>query len=266
MNANELLARLGSSEVRKASILVLGGTGISMWTYYPFLRHFSLSELAEFSAIYGISGGAACLWYYGLQQIGLFEDTHIVDYEPAIRTLNNGTVCGRLWGLMRNSYIYETQRLADGIEKLASPKGRHLTFSEFPLANFTAAAHDYINHRLILLNRTATPTLSMGDAMASVSAPRVLFGRRFSRPIRFAKFGISDLDFAGAALRGQFKALVKAEDRPIYWLNIYFSADKDHVTYVKLSRDRWPRAGQLYDMLMFFCGIPNTRLYSASVG
>ncbi len=264
MTPKGIVHQLSTPHARAESVLVLGGTGTSMWTYYPILKAFSLAELSEFSGIFGISGGAASLWYYVLRLMGLFKDSDIANYEPAIRTLNNGTIFHRLWKLGANSYIYDTQQLADGIETFAGASARNLLFSEFPLKNFTAVGHDHINDTLILLSSKSTPSLCMGDAMASLSAPQVIAGRRLFRPMSFDGFGITDFDFSGLDLRWEFKNLLMAQGKKIYWLNIFFSAQKPEITYIKCSKDSWPKIGQIFDLLMLFAGLPNGRIYAAS--
>lgn len=260
LNPECLAQQLTSAESRADSLLVFGGTGVNLWVYYPFLRQFSLDQLSEFRGIYGISGGASCVWYYVLEQMGLFDSASIANYESALRTLNRGSVFSRLWGLIRNTYIYQTRYLADGIEQLACPTARRLKFSEFALKNFYAVAYDFINNSLLLLNNSTSPMLQMGDAMASLAAPERIGGRRFGKPLSFDGFGITDIDFANSDIRNEFKHILKAQQAKVFWLNVAFSSTKNEFTYVKVPTNRWPRVTQLTDLLMFFGNIPNKRI------
>jgi hypothetical protein len=267
MNTEAVSGILNSPCARTRSVLVFSGTGFSMWKYLPFLQQFSLSQLSEFRHIYGISGGASCLWYYVLSQMGLFDTVKIKSYESAMRTLNKDSILQRLWKLTTNSFIYETQELADGIENFASTRARHLTFSEFPLTNFTAVGHDYVQNSVQYLNQQTAPNLNMADAMAALSSPRLIRNRRFCNPIHFDNFNISDFDFAGSGLRQVFKEHLVSQyaECSIYWLNIFFGGQKSPITYVKVGAELFPRVGQMLDLAAFFCGIPNARIYRRSV-
>src|SRR5262245_48122302 len=85
----ELIAQLRSQDSRERSVLVFRGTGVNAWHYYPFLRHFSLQELSQFAAIYGVSGGAAIVWFYTLAQSGLFDEATGLDFDRIIRKTMN---------------------------------------------------------------------------------------------------------------------------------------------------------------------------------
>jgi hypothetical protein len=255
-----------SPEARANTVLVLSGTGVNMWHYYQFLRQFSLQALSEFSHIYGISGGAVCAWFRVLEHMGLFDQASIATYEPLIRTLNHQRLPRRLWNLVKNTYIYESSDLANGVERIACREARTMTFAQLPLRNFTAIALDLRTNMPFHLSLDSVPTFPMADAMAALSSPGTIAGRRFCRPLEIDSFLLSDFDFAPRPLRRCFKSQLLEQHREarVLWLNVYFSAAKGNVTYVKINKDRYPRLGQLWDGTALFLGLPNRRIVTAS--
>ncbi len=261
-----LIAELQDDSQRAESILILYGTGISMWQYYPFLRHFSLAQLQTFRHIYGVSGGAACLWYYGLEKIGLFSSDRIADFDFKLRSLNDCSLLRRSLRLLCNRYVYDTHRLADTIESFASTEARQLPFSRYPLKNFTAIGFDHVNRVPIYLNAESHPDLCMGDAMSSLAFPQKVLGRKLCKPINFPGFGITDLDFAPPGVSNSVINRLKEENRdhPLFICNIFYSRRTERANYVHCGYDRFPRIGQLLDFILLFLNIPNRRLSRGS--
>jgi hypothetical protein len=256
-----------SPETRANTVLVLSGTGVNMWQYYRLLCRFSLDALSDFSHIYGISGGAVCAWFRVLEQMGIFDAASIASYEPLLRTLNRQILPRRVWNLCTNTYVYESTDLANGVERFASREARTMTFGQFPLRNFTAIAFDSrANMPFHLTPDAVPPSLPMADAMAALSSPGTIAGRRFCRPLEIDAFLLSDFDFAPRPLRRSFKSqlLEKHRHQHVLWINVYFSATKGNVTYVKVNKDRYPRLGQLWDGAALFLGLPNRRISSTS--
>ncbi len=174
---------------RRNSVLIFYGTGVSMWHYYPFLRQFSLEDLQEFYALYGISGGASALWCYGLSLMKLFDASQIINFDSELRSLNTGTVIHRIFRLLMNRYVYDTNKLAQRIESFASPSAQRIKFSDYPLKNFTVIGFDPVNQEPLFFNARSHPDLKMGDVMASLSCPRNLWRQRLCKPILYDGFG-----------------------------------------------------------------------------
>jgi hypothetical protein len=262
-----IIPELQDASHRRNSVLMLYGTGVSMWQYYPFLRQFTLSQLETFDHIYGISGGAACLWYYVLSHIGLFHEDKINTFDSELRSLNEISLVRRIGRLIGNKYVYETSELARGIERFASPEARRLRFADFPLSNFTAIGFDYVKGAPVYLNRVSYPDLAMGDAMSALSFPRIAFGRKLCRPIEFAGLSISDFDFAPASIREETLERLKNEHatKKIYIANVFYSRQSPRAQYLKCGHDSCPRTGQLIDLILLLLNVRNPRLYRGSI-
>lgn len=254
------------TDVRQKSVLLLDGTGVSMWHYLAFLRQFSLQDLSEFAGIYGISGGAASSFIYGLSFTPLFDETRLDEYDQHLRAINKRSLPLRCWKLLSNDWIYDTQDLADSVVAFTSPEARNLTFREFPLQNYTVVGFDDVNSRPILVNSSTHPEVRMVDALASVSLPRRAFGRRLCRPIPFDGFGICDLAFTGTAARQKVMADISGRHNGcrLYVCNLFRHKSSGQVRYLKFGRDRLPGLSQYRDLLLFFLNLPNPRLFDAS--
>lgn len=115
----EYVARLRSGEWRKRSVLVFRGTGLNAWHYYSFLKNFSLSELSEFAAIYGVSGGAAIVWFYVLAQCSLFDDAAGQNFDRIIRsTMNAPGLRARLRRIVRRQLPYNEEDIGRFLSSL----------------------------------------------------------------------------------------------------------------------------------------------------
>lgn len=260
---SEFYERLKCKEQRQEITLVFAGTGVNFWHYYPFLKQFSLEELSDFKNIYCISGGAVVVWCYCLSHLGLFDEQSIFRYDYYLRRLNHNTVFGRLIKLIGNHYLYDTKELASQIDKFACKKARELTFDDFVLKNFTCLAHDDLNNKLLYLNAHTFPKLNMGDALSSLTFPRKVFGRNLCRPIDFSTLYISDFEFADREIKKQFKDDLSQEAN-VYWLNMYQNKLSENRQYIKISTEKYIKAGQLYDFLALLIGIPNSRHHKVS--
>ena len=251
---------------REKSVLIFYGTGVSIWHYYPFLQQFSLRQLQDFRAIYGISGGAVCLWFYVFSLVGLFDDRRISMFDVEIRSLNDEALLHRLSKFIANQYVYDPTRLIHRIESFACPKARTIQFSEYPLSNFTAIGYDDINSRPIFLNAESHPRLPMVDAMASLSLPSNIFGRKLCKPIAYGGFSISDIDFAGRNVRRAVVSDLKRKHTQddIYICNIFFGKRDGNTTYIDCGHDRFPRLGQIFDLTLFLLNIQNRRIERAA--
>ena len=262
-----ILPKLHEKKQREKSVLIFYGTGVNAWHYYPFLRQFSLQDLQDFRAIYGISGGAVCLWYYGLSFLGLFDSKRISRFDGELRSLNEKIIFLRLFQFIANRYVYDTSRLARQIESFACPEASAIQFAEYPLSNFTAIGYDDVNKCPLFLNAKSHPRLPMGDVMASLAFPRQIFGRKLCSPIFYSGFSISDIDFAGRGIRSGVIAELKRRhvQDDIYICNIFFGKREGNIAYIDCGHDRFPRLGQLFDLALFLLNIPNRRIEQASM-
>ncbi len=92
----EFPAELREKECRSRSAVFFYESGINIWQYYDFLRHFTLDELRDFRAIYGTSGGALCVWYYTLALRGIFDSSRVKTFDRELRRLNEQGLWSRL--------------------------------------------------------------------------------------------------------------------------------------------------------------------------
>ena len=81
-----LIPNLSSSKNRTATVIVFGGTGLNFWHYFPIAQQFTVTELKEFAAIYGISGGAGPVWLRYLDDAGFFRKDLLNQFDQLIRS------------------------------------------------------------------------------------------------------------------------------------------------------------------------------------
>jgi len=255
----EYVARLRSREWRQRSVLVFRGTGLNAWHYYSFLRNFSLDEMSDFAAIYGVSGGAAIVWFYALAQCSLFDDAVGRNFDRIIRsTMNASGLRARLRRIARRQLPYNAEDIGRFLSSLPAKKARNLTLAETPLRNFTVVAHEKQSDQLLLLNAKTHPDLRVLDVLARAGTPTGLDPsakvRAVGAPI------ISDFDFAGAAVKQAFQRHLATHGphRQIYQLNMLRDAVENKTVFVKVCTDRMPRWSQAIDLALLFLGLPNS--------
>jgi len=254
----EYVARLRSRKWRKRSVLVFRGTGLNAWHYYSFLKNFSLSELSEFAAIYGVSGGAAIVWFYVLAQCSLFDDAVGRNFDRIIRsTMNAPGLLARLRRIARRQMPYNDEDISRFLSSLPAESARNLTFAESPLRNLTVVAHDKRNDELLLLDAQTHPNSRVLDVLSQAGTPREL-DPEAARPR--GEPTISDFDFAGSAVRDAFQRHLETHRAhlTIYQVNMLRDAVDNGTVFVKLCTDRMPRWSQAMDLVLLFLGLPNS--------
>jgi len=255
----EYVARLRSREWRERSVLVFRGTGLNAWHYYSFLKNFSLSELSEFAAIYGVSGGAAIVWFYVLAQRSLFDDTAGRNFDRIIRsTMNAPGLRARLQRIARRQLPYNEEDIGRFLSSLPAKEARNLTFAASALPNFTVVAHEQRNDELLLLDAHTHPEARMLDVLSQAGTPREI-NPETARERGNAQV-ISDFDFAGGAVKQAFQRhleLHRANLR-IYQVNMLRDAVENGTVFVKVCADRMPRWSQAMDLVLLFLGLPNS--------
>jgi hypothetical protein len=242
-------------------VIVLYGSGINFWQYYPYLHQLPLKLLAHCSSIYGISGGAACIWYRVLAEIGHLAPERIKNYDEALRLLNHGSTCARFGRFFRNAYVYDAQELAENTATFTTAAARNMPLAEFPLRNFCAVSYDPLNDRVVFVRAADHPTIRMGDLIASVTLPRFWGKRRLCLGIPFDGMSLSDLDFAPRPLRRAATAAIKNAHpgEPVFILNLFKGTRQGEIRYVNCSLFRFPRLRQIWDFLLFWANCQNPR-------
>jgi hypothetical protein len=255
----EYVARLRSRDWRERSVLVFRGTGLNAWHYYPFLKNFSLSEMSEFSAIYGVSGGAAIVWFYVLAQCGLFDDAAGRNFDWIIRSTMNA--CGpraRLRRIIGRQLPYNEEDIGRFLSSLPAKEARNLTFAESKLPNFTVVAHNKRNDGLLLINAHTHPKARVLDVLSQAGTPRTLHpdtaGRHEGQEV------ISDFDFAGGAAKRAFQRHLETHQaqQRVYQINMLRDAVENGTVFVKVCADRMPRWSQAMDLVLLLLGVPNS--------
>jgi len=255
----EYVARLRAAEWRKRSVLVFRGTGLNAWHYYSFLKNFSLAELSEFAAIYGVSGGAAIVWFYVLAQCSLFDDAAGRNFDRIIRrTMNASGLRARLRRIARRQLPYNEEDIGRFLSSLPAQNARNLTFAESPLSNFSVVAHDKRNDALLLLDAQTHPHARVLDVLSQAGTPRgrvpLTAGERGPAPV------ISDFDFAGGAVKRAFQRRLETQwaNLCIYQVNMVRDTIENGTVFVKVCADRMPRWSQATDVVLLFLGLPNS--------
>jgi hypothetical protein len=250
----ELIAQLRSQDSREQSVLVFRGTGVNAWHYYPFLRHFSLQELSQFAAIYGVSGGAAIVWFYTLAQSGLFDEAAGLDFDRIIRkTMNERGPLARFARLARRQFPYSDEDVERFLAALPAGPAREHTLADVRLPNFAVVAHDKRNDGLVILDRRSHPQARVLDVLARAGTPSDAAPHAASAP------AVSDFDFAGANVK---RAFAQHLDRchsglRVFQVNMRRSGVDGRTVFVRACADRFPRWSQVMDLLLLFAGLPN---------
>jgi hypothetical protein len=256
----EYVARLRSREWRQRSVLVFRGTGLNAWHYYSFLKNFSLAELSEFAAIYGVSGGAAIVWFYVLAQCAMFDEASGRDFDRIIRTTMNAPgVWARLRRIVHRKLPYNEEDIGRFLSSLPAREARNLTFADSALRNFTVVAHDKRNDELLLLDAHTHPDSRILDVLSQAGTPRELDHDDGARQPGGTPV-VSDFDFAGGSVKRAFQRHLGTHQphARIYQVNMLRDAVEDGVVYVKVCADRLPRCSQAMDLVLLFLGLPNS--------
>ncbi len=109
---------------RKSTVLVVCGTGTNAWHPYGFLRQFSMEELLDFKAIFGISGGSCTYYARIMESRGSFSDERIAQFDEIwSRHLNRGDVTDKVIRLVSGRYLFHTQDLHRAMAYVSSSGG-----------------------------------------------------------------------------------------------------------------------------------------------
>ena len=253
----EYVARLRSRDWRERSIIVFRGTGLNAWHYYPFLKNFSLRQLSEFAAIYGVSGGAAMVWFYVLAQCGLFHATG-QNFDRIIRsTMNASGLRTRLRRVLRGQPPYDEEDIRRFLSSLPATEARHLTFAESRLPNFTVVAHDKRNDGLLLIDARTDPKANVLDVLSQAGTPRKL-PREGTTQCADLQI-VSDFDFASRSVKRAFQLHLETHQAPrhVYQVNMLRDGVENETVFVKVCAYRMPRWSQAIDVALLFLGLPN---------
>lgn len=260
--------KLSSKEERKRSVLVFQGTGACFWYHYPFLRKFTLEELNDFAAIYGVSGGGMCVWLYGVRNLCNFETRSKEFGAIAKRTLANRPFIRRLKYALENKFIYETQGLVDQVKNYVPDEVMQLPFSQFSLKNFNSVIHELKKNKFEIVNHISHPNLPVSLVTIAGVYPRTIRGRNIFKGLEFPDLSVSDADFAPPELKKQFREFLNTSypDKTIYHLNLFKNEIRKNHVFIKTSRGRFPIVGQLLDLLLPALGISSKRYQRAFLG
>jgi hypothetical protein len=253
--AKELVEKLRLPEWRRQSVLVFRGTGVNAWHYYPFLKNFSLAELSEFPAIYGVSGGAAIVWFYALAQRRLFDDSVGNRFDAIIRsTMNEPGLATRIGRVLHSRAPYDAHDIDRFLSSLPEKAALGQTFAECPLPNFAVVAHELLRDELRIIDARTHPRTRILDVLARAGSLSTGDAAQLGGDV------ISDFDFAGGSVKRAFQQhLDRAHPgQQIYQVNIRRDAVEDRTVFVKVCGDRLPRCAQAMDLLLLLAGLPNT--------
>lgn len=136
------------------------------------------------------------------------------------------------------------------------------------LGNFTGVAHNLTTQDLLFLSKELTPNLLVLDSLCAAGLPRNIGPIKLCEELSIGDISISDIDFSTPDIQKKFKAHLQ-EQHPtskIVRLNLFTSGEKGNTQLVRVSRERFPRIGQLIDFGLPFLGLPNARLKRAYQG
>jgi len=246
---------------RKNTVLIFGATGINFWYYYPLVRQFSLEELKEFKAVYGISGGAASYWLYCLARRNHSYEDRVSQFDILMRQkLNRYGIIKKLGRLIKNEYIYSGSDLLSLMSEFVSPEAMEYTFHDFEMENYHVLGHDFHSNQLIVFSRENTPGIPIAHAIAGSVFPRRIGNKMFCRGTEEYPY-ISDIEFADKKLKRNFFNSINEHYRGnnIFYFNLYKTEKKDNINKIKVPRTRYPNKEQITDLLLAFFNLPNSR-------
>jgi hypothetical protein len=256
---------LKSKAVRHRTVLVLRGTGLNVWHYHNFLASLSLEELGEFCAIYAISGGAVALWFSVLERLGLFERSSVANFDRVMRAaMNRYRVLPRLWRIANGVHAYHTDDNLTLLLALAAPAAKDQLFRDFPLRNFQIVACDEATNRLLLIGSNTYPDYSVPKVLSQVvTTTKTACGTPLVAREPYGDSLISDFDFASRDVKKEFRHVLTDlhRNQHVLQLNILREGSDGNVTFMKVSRDRFPGYAQGLDFILFFLGFPNARYF-----
>jgi hypothetical protein len=258
----DILDELKEERRRREAVLVLRGTGLNFWHYFSFLRNFSLDELAQFRAIYAMSGAAFLLWLYCLMEQGTITDSVAADYDAVMRrSLNRLGLARRTARLLTGRYPYAAEDFVNVIRGLIPAAACSQTLGQLPLRRMSIVAQEESRKELLVLGSENFPSFSMEELISRAVTWAEMCGRPFCERTPYHGMLIGDFDFAGREVREQFRDHLRTQHpgAPIYQINLFQNVKRAPDRYVRVCYDRFPRMWQLIDFASFYLGIPNRR-------
>jgi hypothetical protein len=258
------LSRLRDDDERRKTVLVFRGTGLNAWHYYPFLKNFTLGDLQQFHWIYGVSGGAATLWFYVLSQLELFDDTVAMDCDRILRaTMNRNGFARRFGRFITGRVVYDAHDIYAYLSSLIDRNVSCMTFGDCPLTNFSVVGHDSLADRLVIIDARTHGSWPILETLACT-------GAKWSSRSRFPsalspRVHLSDFDYARPPIRAEFREYLARQhaNDPVIQLNVIKNGRAGNSELVKVSADRFPKLSQCWDFGSLLFGIPNGRYYAA---
>lgn len=256
---NPMLGQLSKIE-RENSVLILGGTGVNFWQYFPALRHLSLKKLSEFNAIYTISGGSGCLFFYMNYVLGKLRYEKLASADKMLRThLNQDGIIKRMDRVFRNEYVYDVNDLLKFVGSFVSLDAMNFTFKNLPLQNVNVVAQNCTQNKFQIFNKENSPDQNFAVCISNAGFPRTMGKKKLCKGILIDGEDITDFDFAPRESRKKFKEFLQQEHggKSIYYLNVLESKQSGVINYVNVSKAAYPQGRQLLDFVLAFCNLPN---------
>jgi len=252
---------------RQNTVLIVSGTGTNAWHPYGFLRRFSLQELRELKAIFGISGGSCTYYARIMEALGLFNDKRIALFDEIWRRhLNRKGVLGKIISPITGQPVFFTQDLHRAMDELFG-HATEIQFEDRAFSNFHCVLHRLDRDELFIADAASTPDLSVAYVSASGGFPRKVGKLNLCEgaPGKYRHF--SDHDFAPERVRSKFRELLRSTypDCHLVFLNQRKSGSKGNIHWIKTGEEQFPLLGQLMDAFYMALGIPNVRHYATAI-
>jgi hypothetical protein len=261
------ICELEQEELRRKSVLVLRGTGFNFWHYLPFLRSLRLGDLAQFQAIYTISGSTLLLWLYCLMEQGVITLSAASAYDRAMRhCLNRHGCMERVARMLTGRYPYRAEDFLRVFDLLTIPEAWRQTMDQLPLQNWRVVAHDEGRRELVLLEPQAHPGFAVGEVISRAVTWSRLLHLPFCWRTPYHGMLIGDFDFAGTRVHRQFYEHLRAvhASAQVYQINLFRNEDRGAHHFIRVGPGRLARFWQIIDFAAFYLGIANPRYLRAA--
>lgn len=218
--------------------------------------------MADFDAIYGISGGAYCFWLYCVQEVSSFPERSHEFGGIASETLGVFKHLGRTG---RHSHFYETAQQVRNLGTYVPQNEIDRSFDEFRLKNFNALVVDDASGKWRLLCAAGSPELSVAKSVGSGIYPRRLLKTPLVAPLPEAGYQFSDFAFGGDSNKSEFRDYLNKSHagRHIIHINIHKDKGSGNTSYIRVCQDRFPKLGQILDLSAAVLGIDTPRCAKA---
>lgn len=260
-------APFGDPVARQHTVLIVSGTGTNAWHPYGFLRRFSLQELRELKAVFGISGGSCTYYARIMEALGLFSDERIALFDGIWRRhLNRKGLPGKIISPITGQPLFFTQDLHRAMDELFG-RATDIQFKDPAFSNFHCVLHRLDLDDLFIADAASTPDLSVAYVSASGGFPRKVGKLNLcaGAPGEYRHF--SDHDFAPLSVKSKFRTLLQSSypDCHLVYLNQRKSGSKENLHWIKTGEEQFPLLGQLMDAFCMAVGIPNGRHYATAI-